>query len=212
MTFYADPPRPFLAYSKLIEKFSKVSMVVISELEQRVATITAHPDRGPASFKKLASELNALSVLLKNQGRSSRYIDRYWPTFQRKFEPAEMPEDIQASFERKALKIFESYSEKLLETRALPMTRISTFMGAIAGRPVISIRQLSEGASISEATAKRWLLSGHKLGILHRQMHRGQAQFIFIELVDLIDEYAKTQRFAWAKPAKYGWDRSAKGG
>jgi Tfp pilus assembly protein PilZ len=51
------------------------------------------------------------------------------------------------------------------------------------------------------------------MGIMHVQNHRGQNQYIVIELVDLIDKYAKTRRFAWIEPAnnerikgaKVGW-------
>ena len=202
MTDYANPPRPILSYSALIGYLTKTALATIGELHFLVDQITKHPDVGPGSFRKRAGQINALSVLLNYQGRANRYRAMQWPEFRRVAEPAALePADL-LSFERDALTILEKLRQRIEEAREIPLTRISTCLIAICKSPVMSIRQLSDSATVSESTAKRWLLRLQKLGIMNVQNHRGQNQYIVIELVDLIDKYAKTTRFAWVKQAE----------
>ena len=205
MTHYADPPRPFLSYSRLIDSYLKVALPVISEINFRAEHLKSYPNKGPGTFAQRASQINALSVLLTDQGRKSKYREQNWPAFKRIIDAANLDPVDRLKFDRAALLVFECLVLRLQDARVIPLTKISTFLAALARRPVISIIQLSEYAKVSESTAKRWLLHGHKFGILHKQMHGGQMQFVNIQLVDLIDEFAKSQRFAWAKSTKNSW-------
>jgi len=201
MTEYANPPRPILSYSTLISHFSKTALATIGELEFLVDRLTKHPDVGPGSFRNRASQINALSVLLKYQGRSNRYRAMQWPEYRRVAEPAVLEPSDLLSFERDALTLLEKLKHVIEGAREIPLTRVSTCLIAICKSPVMSIRQLSDLATVSETTAKRWLVRLQKLGIMRVQNHRGQNQYIVIELVDLIDKYAKTTHFAWVKPS-----------
>ncbi|MEY4986177.1 MAG: hypothetical protein RLZZ359_1063 [Actinomycetota bacterium] len=213
MTDYADPPRPILSYSSLIGHFNKTALAAIGELQFLAHRLANHPDVGPGSFRNRAGQINALSVLLKYQGRANRYRAMQWPEFRRVAEPATLDPADSLSFERETLAVLEKLKHDLEETREIPLTRVSTCLIAICKSPVMNIRQLSDMATISESTAKRWLMRLQKMGIMHVQNHRGQNQYIVIELVDLIDKYAKTRRFAWVEPAnnerikgaKVGW-------
>lgn len=201
MTDYANPPRPMFSYSTLIGHFSKTALATIGELEFLIDRLTKHPDVGPGSFRHRAGQINALNVLLKYQGRANRYRAVQWPEFRRVAEPAALEPSELLSFERETLTLLENLKHVIESTREIPFTKVSTCLIAICKSPVMSIRQLSDMATISETTAKRWLVRLQKLGIMRMQNHRGQNQYIVIELVDLIDKYAKTTRFAWVKAA-----------
>ena len=70
-----------------------------------------------------------------------------------------------------------------------PLTKVTTLNRVLASRPVISIRQLAEGAIVSESTAKRWLKSLELRGVLSSLIKDGQRQFINEGLVKIMDKY-----------------------
>lgn len=185
----------------LIGHFRKAALATIGELEYLFDRLTKHPDVGPGGFRNRAAQMNALNVLLKYQGRANRYRAVQWQEYRRVAEPAVLKPSELLGFEREALILLEKLKYRIESSQVIPLTKVSTCLITISKNPVMSIRQLSEMATVSETTAKRWLVRLQKRGIMHVQNHRGQNQYIAIELVDLIDKYAKTTRFAWVKTA-----------
>ena len=70
-----------------------------------------------------------------------------------------------------------------------PLTKVTTLNRVLASRPVLTIRQLSEDAIVSESTAKRWLKSLERRGVLSSLMKDGQRQFLNEGLIKIMDKY-----------------------
>ena len=133
---------------------------------------------------------DAKSILLSRQVRRSKIwvsIAGYDSWHQRNPEP----HIDEAGLRDALLKHLEQEFRYFQQGGICPMTKVTTLSMALARFPVVSIRQLSECALVSESTAKRWLLSLQRSGRMTSLIQNGQRQFMNERLLTIIDQFSQ---------------------
>jgi hypothetical protein len=188
MSYLAYPPRLPVEFSESIAQLIKITLKIKNEVAPHKNEFNQSVAMWGRASTRALGPLDARSALLRRQTRKSRY----WHSF-----VGELPwgEDSELSSEQKLqltddlLRNLEALFLILQDGGICPLTKVSTLKLVLAKRPIISIRQLAEDAIISESTAKRWLRSLERRGVLSSMIKDGQRQFINEGLIRIMEKY-----------------------
>lgn len=158
-------------YFSAIQKFLGVALRTLPEMQVRRAS--------------------AAWVLTNWQMRVRSHSSIY--TFQRrlKLEDAQLSAQRQLTFHQAALVALQDLQNNLVENHLLPIAKVPQVVEILARFPVINVRQMSENAQVSEATAKRWLKAMASGWLLEEKYANGQNQYLNLGLLAIIDEHSK---------------------
>lgn len=188
MSYLAYPPRLPVEFSESVARLITMTMRIKHEVAPHKNDFNEHLDRWGRAFKSKNKPLDARSALLRRQVRRSRY----WVAFSGEAEwNGASSLTIEQRFELSddLLRNLEAMFLLLQDGATCPLTKVTTLNRVLASRPVLTIRQLSEDAIVSESTAKRWLKSLERRGVLSSLMKDGQRQFLNEGLIKIMDKY-----------------------
>ena len=200
MTTYAVPPRIPVIYTQMLNEYLSVAQTIIQLVQIRQRTVARRFKTDQRLFEREMSKVTATNVLLETQGRASRYELANWIKT-RTLVPAGPLEShqTQLQLERTALLAIEKLHLVIVDSRVVPLTKVSGLLLALSKRPITSIRQLADDVLVSEVTAERWLKKCVKAGILFRINYRGQGQYLNGSLIAVVEDLIKIPRFAGLK-------------
>ena len=188
MSYLAYPPRLPVEYSESVARLIELTLKIKTEVVPHKNEFNEALARWGRAYKREEKPLDARSCLLLKQVRKSRY----WVAFAGEdawSASTEISPEEQLQLTAELLKYLEKLHGVLLSGGICPLTKVTALKNVLVRRPVISIRQLSEDAIVSESTAKRWLRSLEARGALSSLIKAGQRQFINDELISIIDHY-----------------------
>lgn len=188
MSYLAYPPRLPVEFSESVAQLIKMTLKIKNEVAPHKNEFNEHLARWGRAFINKNKPLDARSALLRRQVRRSKY----WVAFAGEDEwkgSAELSGEKRLELSDDLLRNLEAMFLMLQDGGICPLTKVTTLNRVLASRPVISIRQLAEGAIVSESTAKRWLKSLELRGVLSSLIKDGQRQFINEGLVKIMDKY-----------------------
>lgn len=188
MSYLAYPPRLPVEFSESVARLITLTLRIKNEVAPHKNEFNEHLARRGRAFINKSKPLDARSALLRRQVRRSRY----WIAYTGEDEwngAATLSGDERLALSDDLLRNLEAMFLLLQAGGTCPLTKVTTLNRALAARPVITIRQLSEDAIVSESTAKRWLRSLERRGVLSSLIKDGQRQFLNEGLIKIMNQY-----------------------
>lgn len=188
MSYLAYPPRLPVEFSESVAQLIKMTLKIKNEVAPHKNEFNEQLARWGRAFTNKNKPIDARSALLRRQVRRSRY----WIAFAGEDEwkgAADLSSDQRLELSDDLLRNLEAMFLLLQDGGTCPLTKVTTLNRVLASRPVITIRQLSEDAIVSESTAKRWLKSLERRGVLSSLIKDGQRQFLNEGLIKIMDKY-----------------------
>lgn len=188
MSYLAYPPRLPVEFSESVARLITMTMRIKHEVAPHKNDFNENLDRWGRAFKSKNKPLDARSALLRRQVRKSRY----WVAFSGEAEwngASSLTSEQRFELADDLLRHLEAMFLLLQDGGTCPLTKVTTLNRVLASRPVLTIRQLSEDAIVSESTAKRWLKSLERRGVLSSLIKDGQRQFLNEGLIKIMDKY-----------------------
>jgi hypothetical protein len=188
MSYLAYPPRLPVEYSESIAQLIKLTLKIKNEVAPHKNEFNEAMAKRGRAYTPANTPLNARSSLLRRQVRKSRY----WYSFAgdtRWDDMAEIESEQRLNLSNELLRNLEQLFLTLQRGGICPLTKATALKDALVRHPIISIRQLSEDAFISESTAKRWLKKLEFNSVLSSVLKDGQRQFINEGLLAIMEKY-----------------------
>jgi hypothetical protein len=186
----AYPPRLPVEFSESIARLIYLTKKIKNEVAKNKNELNRAWRMAGGASSRIRRPTDAKSILLGRQVRRSKIwvsIAGHDNWHQRSPEP----QIDEAGLRDALLKHLEQEFRYFQQGGICPMTKVTTLSMALARFPVVSIRQLSECALVSESTAKRWLFSLQQSGRMTSLIQNGQRQFINERLISILDEFAQ---------------------
>lgn len=188
MSYLAYPPRLPVEFSESIAQLINLTLKIKNEVAPHKNEFNQTLAGRGRAFILANRPLDARSCLLRHQLRKSRH----WISISGEAawgQVAELSSEEKSRLSDELLRNLEALFLTLQGGGICPLTKVTTLNRILIRRPVVSIRQLAEDASISQSTSKRWLRALESRAVLSSLLKDGQRQFVNEGLIGIIEKY-----------------------
>lgn len=169
MEIYSTPPKLQVNYWHAINEFDQLARLVLPEMRLR--------------------NLRAETVLVRKNKRSRNSATSARTSRMFNVEPVSLKDRDVFALHRDALLSLQRLFEDLHLYGCMPKAKVPQVVEILARFPIISAKQLAQNASVSEATAKRWLKNMSNQGLVLEKSANGQNQYVNQSLLGIIDSF-----------------------
>ena len=188
MSYLAYPPRLPVEFSESIAQLIQLTRKIKNEVAPHKNEFNEALAMRGRAFTNANRPRDAKSSLMRRQMRKTRY----WVSFVGEGtwdDLAEMDDADKLKLSDELLHFLEGFFLTIQRGRICPLTKVAALTRTLCRRPIISIRQLADDVLVSESTAKRWLKSLERSGLMSSELKDGQRQFINEGLLAVIEKY-----------------------